>query len=286
MSFEPALRPQRHGVRRDAGIVGWAAPTPVAPRPELSAADAATVHRFVARRVANRADAADIAQQALLLAWTKRDTRRGENLRAWLLTIARHLIIDHYRTRNRIQFVEVDALHETEPALRTPSDAVWVVCECRARLRSWLDCITQRLHLEEQVAVLLADVHGYRDKDGAALMQMSLPSFKLLLHGTRWRLRQIAGGTCSLLRKDRPDACDGSVPGPGCRNAGCGAKGTPSVRPSYRLVVGCRLGAPKLLALRGRLLARIGLSSLVLSRPTEEVDAAHPASAPCDSDSS
>ena len=58
-------------------------------RLKLSAADTAGVHRFVARRVANHADAADIAQQTLLLACAKLSSCRGENLSAWLFTIAR-----------------------------------------------------------------------------------------------------------------------------------------------------------------------------------------------------
>jgi len=39
------------------------------------------VHRFVGWRVANRADAEDIAQQALLVACAKFNTLRGENFR-------------------------------------------------------------------------------------------------------------------------------------------------------------------------------------------------------------
>jgi len=153
------------------------------------------IHRFVARRVDNTADAADIAQQTLLQACTKIDTCRGEDVAPWLHTIARHLIVDHYRARHRFQFVEVTALAETEPALRTPRDAVPSLCERRQRLSCLTDCITRRLRLEQQVAVLLADVHGCRDKESAAVLGMSVPCFKLLLHGARGRLQTVAGGT-------------------------------------------------------------------------------------------
>src|SRR5512138_899911 len=52
------------------------------------------VHRFVARQMANPADAADLAQQTLLVACERLGTFRNGNLRAWLFSIARHLIVD------------------------------------------------------------------------------------------------------------------------------------------------------------------------------------------------
>ncbi len=199
---------------------------------EISAADVSAVHRFVARRVANPHDAEDIAQQTLLLACAKLGTCRGENFRPWLLMIARHLIVDHYRTRNRFRFVEAAGLAETEPALQTAPDAARAVCEPRERLSCWIDSVTSRLRLEEQVAVLLADMHGYRDKDSAAVLSMSVPCFKLLLHRTRARLRALAEGN---------------------RMVG-----------THRLGVRCNLGARALLALRDRLLAGLVVSHLVL----------------------
>ncbi|MBI5383947.1 MAG: RNA polymerase sigma factor [Verrucomicrobia bacterium] len=185
---------------------------------ELESA-AGELHGFVARRMANPDDAADIAQQTLLIAFTKRGTFRGGNFRAWLFTIARHLIVDHYRTRNRVQFVEVEeaAQTETEPTLRTSREEVPEVCENRDRLRCYL-CITHRLHPAEQVAVLLADVHGHRDRDSAAMLEVSVPTFKLLLHQARARLKQIAGGCCSLV-SEKPAHRGTGVSAAGTRDA-------------------------------------------------------------------
>jgi hypothetical protein len=39
--------------------------------------------------------------------------------------------------------------------------------------------------------VLLADVYEYADKDAAALLHMTLPSYKLLLHEARVRVKEI-----------------------------------------------------------------------------------------------
>jgi RNA polymerase sigma-70 factor (ECF subfamily) len=159
-------------------------------RIEASASD---VHKFVLRRVSNGADAADIAQQTLLLACTKLHTFRGENVKAWLYGIAQHQVIDYYRARNRFHFVPVDNETDgvTEPALRVPGDRVLRAYESHERLTAWLTRCTEGLALEHQVVVLLADVYEYSDKDAAALLHMTLPSYKLLLHEARVRVKEI-----------------------------------------------------------------------------------------------
>jgi RNA polymerase sigma-70 factor, ECF subfamily len=189
-------------------------------RPELSAEDVSRVYGFVAGRVANRADAADIAQQTLLLACAKRDSWRGQSYSAWLLAIARHLIADHYRAKKRFRFVDVDGLQEKDPALQARADS-GSLHETSERLTRWIDGITRRLRPEEQVAVLLADVYAYRDKDSAEVLRMSVPCFKLLLHGARARLKATTDTRWTDVE--------------------------------YRTGVTCRLGRSELLALRNRL---------------------------------
>lgn len=238
-------------------------------RRELSAADVAAVQRFVARRVGNSADAADIAQQTLLLACANLSTFRGEDLSAWMFMIARHLIVDHFRVRSRFQFVQITALAETEPAVQTSPDAA---LERRERLRGWLDCITHRLRLEEQVAVLLADIYEYRDKDSAAALCMSVPSFKLMLHETRARLHEIAGANGTPVKKMGAAACDESANGNGSKNARPGNGGRPSIPATHRVGVICRLGARNLLALRGSLVAGLNLLFLILEVVPKDLD--------------
>jgi RNA polymerase sigma-70 factor (ECF subfamily) len=196
------------------------------------------VHRFVSQRVANRADAADLSQEALLIACAKLATFRGDNLNAWLFAIARNLIIDYYRSQGRFTFVTVSPSEgETEPALQIPRDAVLGECDFRQRLTSWLDCCAESLDLEQQVAVLQSDVYDYRDKDSAAMLRMSVPSFKLLLHGARARLKEI--GRANLLQP-RNTSRGGALPSP------------PGQR-RYRLGVTSHLAASELAALRRKL---------------------------------
>lgn len=165
-------------------------------RVSTPAADAFTfasraIHRFVSRHVREPADAADIAQQALLQAWSDRSRSQVENPRTLLLTIGRRLIIHHYRVRGRFKYVDAeDTLAESEPSLQWSAEGVSNATEGRRALRTLMSDIVALPALEHQVALLLADVHQRRDKDSATTLRLSISSFKLLLSGARAALRR------------------------------------------------------------------------------------------------
>ena len=241
------------------------------------------VYIYVGRRVRNQADAQDIAQQTLMVAVMKCDSFQGGNFQAWLYTIARHLVVDYYRSQARFQHVEIGeaAQAETDLLLQTQSDAVQRLCDCRERVGHWIHCLTRHLRLAEQVAVLLADVHGYQDKEAAAMIGASLPSFKLLLHGARRRLHECAGGQCTLVSQGK---C--GMESAECRvKLGCNGKerrggrnGEQGLKPfacprnngccqgnQCRLGLKCQRRIPQLLALREKLLADLNCSVLLLA---------------------
>jgi RNA polymerase sigma-70 factor (ECF subfamily) len=150
----------------------------------------ADLHAFVLRLVPNPADAADIAQQALLLACSDQRGSEIGNVDGWLRCIARHLITDRFRARNRYSSVEMrDALADSEPVLRTRADLPVAIRECRERICSLLDDATGQLCLVHQIALLLADVYGHCDQYSAALLRMSVPCYKLMLHRARSAVR-------------------------------------------------------------------------------------------------
>jgi DNA-directed RNA polymerase specialized sigma24 family protein len=145
----------------------------------------------VSERVTNRADAADIAQETLLIACAKLHTFRGRQIRGWLFAIADDLIVDYDRARTEVHLIAMDpaADDEKESALQIPAEAVVAEWDFRRRLNGWLRRCAQLLDPGQQVAVLLADIYDYCDRDSAAMLKMSVPSFKLLLHRSRANLR-------------------------------------------------------------------------------------------------
>ena len=74
------------------------------------------VYGFIAYRVRSRGDAEDLTQQTFeraLRAWTKFDPRRAP-ARVWLLTIARNLLVDHYRADPSSRHRPLDEVEEGE----------------------------------------------------------------------------------------------------------------------------------------------------------------------------
>jgi RNA polymerase sigma-70 factor (ECF subfamily) len=59
------------------------------------------LHRYAAHLTGNRSRADDIVQETMLRAWRHPEAARryGGNMRAWLYTVARHLVIDQHRAQ-------------------------------------------------------------------------------------------------------------------------------------------------------------------------------------------
>jgi hypothetical protein len=106
------------------------------------------------------------------------------------------------------------------------------------------------------VAVLQSDVYDYRDKDSAAMLKMSVPSFKLLLHGARARLKQIASAGLIAPRKT---SRGGNLP-------------APPGQMRYRLGVNCRLGATELAALQRKLIDGLRIAAFSALIFIQDVD--------------
>lgn len=163
--------------------------------PDILTAASAGLHRFIARHIHDPSDAADIAQQALLQAWTNLPNTQVADPQKWLCAIGRNLIVDHHRLRGRVQLIEssIDELAENEPMLQSQVDAPFAANDHRQQLRALMTDIIGLSSYEHQLALLLADVHQRRDKSSAVTLRMSVSSFKLLLAGARAALRRKRG---------------------------------------------------------------------------------------------
>jgi RNA polymerase sigma-70 factor (ECF subfamily) len=122
------------------------------------------VYRYVFFRVTDEDLAEDLTSQVFLKAWENLDRYKtdGSPFVAWLYTIARNLVIDHYRTHKETVPLE-DVVAITDH--RTPDEEV----EGRFDLQAMRDAL-QFLTEDQQQALILKFIAGLPNESIAKMM--------------------------------------------------------------------------------------------------------------------
>ena len=123
------------------------------------------VSRYIYFRVSEAIDTEDLVSQVFLKAWENLDRYKigGSPFMAWLYTIARNLVIDHYRTKK-------DVL-PLEEAIALPSDMEMPDEEAQMRfdLQAMRDAL-QFLTSDQQQALILKYIAGLPNDSIAKIM--------------------------------------------------------------------------------------------------------------------
>lgn len=140
-----------------------------------------TVYGFIAYRVGSRDDAEDLTQQTFeraLKAWSRFDPAKA-SMATWLLTIARNLVIDHYRARR--EHAELDELGDAEPRSRASYDL---------GLDAGLAAALASLNPRDREVVALRYGGDLTGPEIAELTQLSLANVQQILSRSLRRLRE------------------------------------------------------------------------------------------------
>jgi RNA polymerase sigma-70 factor, ECF subfamily len=153
---------------------------------------ARAVHGFVARRVRDKNDADDIAQDALLRLYGSVDTLRDAGaLEGWAFQIARTAVVDHYRRRAK-QPSPSDPVDLPEEALDEDSDAA------RADLGACVSGLMDRIPDRYRLALQLADVDGMTQQQAGAALGLSTSGVKSRVQRGRRMLRDQVAHCCDI----------------------------------------------------------------------------------------
>ena len=109
------------------------------------------IYRYIYFRVSHTQTAEDITSQVFLKAWEnlRRYNRGGTPFLAWLYTIARNAVIDHYRTHK-----ETVPLEETTLFLENPGEAVEMHIDLAAEIQTLRTAMKELTEEQQQVLVL------------------------------------------------------------------------------------------------------------------------------------
>lgn len=123
------------------------------------------LYEFVSRRTGSRQLAEDITQEAYLrLVAHRRRSESPEKVLAWLLTVARNLLINHYRRKRpqRLEVSSVEAVLQSAP-LHDP-DAASLVCWGLARLGRRPRELLEAFYIEGKSVRAIAEATGLSER--------------------------------------------------------------------------------------------------------------------------
>ena len=143
---------------------------------------------------AKTGDEQDLSQELWARVWQKLPSFEARSaFRTWLWTLASRLAIDHHRARIRFPVNAQDLAKELALSDSETGAAFEAVSrdhpheryELREHIDFCLTCIFKTLELEQQMAVLLCDIHGFSNLEAAQMLGKTLPTIKHWLHDAR-----------------------------------------------------------------------------------------------------
>jgi RNA polymerase sigma-70 factor (ECF subfamily) len=160
---------------------------------------------FVRRRVRSRETAEDIVQDVMLRVHRQIDgIDRAEAIGAWMHTIARNAIIDHYRSaavrRELASGSEVvpEATAEPEPDSR----------DVRGELAACVNPLLTRLPPTYREALTLTEIEGLTQAEAAHRLGLSLTGTKSRVQRGRRQLKRVLLQCCAVDRDVRGGLTD------------------------------------------------------------------------------
>lgn len=144
------------------------------------------IYRYLAFRVRNPTDAEDLAEQVFLRAWQAIESYRptGRPFSAWLYSIARNLVIDHFRAARPNAELPEDTLAPAgfaEPA--TILDQTLAMDRFRESL--------QKLTSDQQQVIILRFIEGLGYEDVAEAIGKTSGTVRVIQHRALAKLRQL-----------------------------------------------------------------------------------------------
>jgi RNA polymerase sigma-70 factor (ECF subfamily) len=170
--------------------------------------DSLTAYLF--RITANRQDAEDLAQDTYLKAVQKLGGFAGRSsVKTWVFAIATNLARDHHRARRRWFEDTQDRCRETTQdapekvkAMRRLADASPAErYEFREHIDYCFTCLAKTLVIEQQLALILKDVYGFKVSEIMQILHLSEGRVKHALAAARRTMVGIYDRRCVLVSK-------------------------------------------------------------------------------------
>lgn len=176
------------------------------------------LYRFIQQRVKNPADADDILQDVFLRIHHRLSTvRNRDRLVSWIFQIARHAVIDHYRSSSKRWDVATEREIElaANPWFEEEADAT-----LNQELATCLHSMLKALPSTYQEALRLVELEGMTQKAAAERLGLSSSGAKSRVQRGRQQLKAMLMECCEIERDRLGNVLDYQLK----RGASCGSQ--------------------------------------------------------------
>ena len=168
------------------------------------------------RRLAGPEEAEDLCQETFLKVEQGLSDFRGEaQLSTWIYRIASHTFHDRLRSRTFKQQqceqssdLDVDSFEDRNPVCHEPKPQLEqqiIRAEMNSCIRGYIDQLPE-IYRE---VLLLSESEGFKNREIAEILQISLENIKIRLHRARARLKESLQDHCDFYLDERSEiACD------------------------------------------------------------------------------
>ena len=146
---------------------------------------------YAARLLADRAEAEDVAQEAMLRLWrVAPEWRQGEaKVTTWLYRVTTNLCTDRLRVRQRRKVLPMDTASDVEDSAPA-ADTVLMEADRMAALNAALAALPDR----QREAVVLRHIEGFTNTEIAAVMDIGVEAVESLIARGKRALAAILAG--------------------------------------------------------------------------------------------
>lgn len=169
-----------------------------------------SLRSFLHRFITSKQEAEDIAQETLLKAFEKLDTFQGKSsFKTWLFAIGANLAKDHLRSKTRWTVYAQDNCktligsteHLAAELRHINATSEYGKYEIQEHIDFCFTCISKSLIIEQQLALMLADIYDFKVKEISEILNVTAGVVKHLLHDARTTMENIFERRCALINK-------------------------------------------------------------------------------------
>jgi RNA polymerase sigma-70 factor, ECF subfamily len=172
------------------------------------------LRRYIASKINNRADAADLLQEVFLKIADKIDSLKdAEKITHWVFAVARNAVIDYYRKKPEKIAAALPAALEESIADEHEFDTTKGLEHC-------LDGFIRQLPPEYRDIILDSEIKGIKQKDLAEKYRLAYPSLRSRVQRGRQRLKAMLINCCAIETDKRGNVLNAALKGPSGQDCG------------------------------------------------------------------